>query len=50
MITLNVIFKYEKVVIFISICGLIMRTDVRKRSSIFNNKIVFIAFCFFLNY
>ena len=43
-------FQSEKGVIFISICSMIMRADVRKRSWIFNDKIAFIAIWCFLNY
>ena len=43
MIILYGNFQSEKVVIYISICSLIMVTDVPERSCIFNNKIVFIA-------
>ena len=49
MIVLYVKFQSEKVVIFISICSLIMWTDVRERSCIFNSEIVFIAIWCFLN-
>ena len=43
MIILNVTFQCEKVVTYIRICSLIVRADARERSSIFNNKIVFVA-------
>ena len=35
--------QYEIVVIFISLCSLIIRTDFPKRSCLFNNEIVFFA-------
>ena len=50
MIILYINFQSEKVVIYISICSLIMWTDVPERSCIFNNEIVFIAIWCFLNY
>ena len=49
MIILYVSLQSEKVVIYISICSLIMWTDVRERSCIFNNEIVFIAIWCFLD-
>ena len=43
MIILCIKFQSENVVMFISICSLTMRTDVCKRSCIFNDEISFIA-------
>ena len=50
MIILYITFQSENVVMFISICSLTMRTDVCKRSCIFNDEIGFIAIWYFLNY
>ena len=43
MIILYLTFQSEKVIIYISICSLIMSADIVERSSIFNKEIVFIA-------
>ena len=43
MTILCVTFQSKKVLIFISICSLIIGTDVRQRSCIFDNEIVFSA-------
>ena len=52
MIILCVKFQSEKLVIFISICSLIMRTDLREKSCISNNEteneIVFYCYLMFL--
>ena len=43
MVILYVKFQSEKVVILISICSFIILTDIRKKSCVSNNEIVFIG-------
>ena len=43
MIISYITFQSKKVVIFISICSLIMWTNVRQRSCIFNNEIILVV-------
>ena len=49
MIILCLKFKSEHFVLLISICSLIIGIDVRQRSCIFNNEIVFTTIWYFLN-